>query len=376
MTLSDQLADLADSLDRMTASGKVSSIQKSILSLEKSAKDVGKAWSGSPLGYHSTIYYDGLKTPPPDALFDPEWGLMDAYFSNRTCGNWIKFNPDEVRVAIYSRAGNPDMAILRKFDTDALNEFNDCKMSVLSILQVAMTEPSDAFLAELNDKVDKLFIISNTAAAKTLTPRGQFMSRDTAALSQGIKLPPHLEVLAEVVSLKNTLEILTNLARITKQASKHISRQEAHRMTTGIRGTKVFIGHGRSPLWRELKDFIVDRLNLPVDEFNRVPVAGITNIDRLREMLDTASIAFLLMTGEDEQLAGNFQPRMNVVHEAGLFQGRLGFRRAIIVLEEECEEFSNIEGLGQIRFTKGNIKEAFEDIRQLLEREGLYQVVS
>ena len=301
---------------------------------------------------------------------------MDAYFSNRTCGNWIKFDPDEVRVAIYSRAGNPDMETLRNFDTDALNEFNDCKMSVLSILQVAMTEPSDAFLAELNDKVDKLFIISNTAAAKTLTPRGQFMSRDTAALSQGIKLPPHLEVLAEVVSLKNTLEILTNLARITKQASKHISRQEAHRMTTGIRGTKVFIGHGRSPLWRELKDFIVDRLNLPVDEFNRVPVAGITNIDRLREMLDTASIAFLLMTGEDEQLAGNFQPRMNVVHEAGLFQGRLGFRRAIIVLEKECEEFSNVEGLGQIRFTKGNIKEAFEDIRQLLEREGLYQVVS
>ena len=147
-------------------------------------------------------------------------------------------------------------------------------------------------------------------------------------------------------------------------------------MTTGIRGTKVFIGHGRSPLWRELKDFIVDRLNLPVDEFNRVPVAGITNIDRLREMLDTASIAFLLMTGEDEQLDGNFQPRMNVVHEAGLFQGRLGFRRAIIVLEKECEEFSNIEGLGQIRFTKGNIKEAFEDIRQLLEREGLYHVVS
>ena len=46
MTLSDQLADLADSLDRMTASGKVSSIQKSILSLEQSAKDVGKAWSG------------------------------------------------------------------------------------------------------------------------------------------------------------------------------------------------------------------------------------------------------------------------------------------------------------------------------------------
>lgn len=82
------------------------------------------------------------------------------------------------------------------------------------------------------------------------------------------------------------------------------------------------------------------------------------------------------MTGEDEQADGTFQPRMNVVHEAGLFQGRLGFSRAIIVLERGCKGFSNIEGLGQIRFTKGNIKEAFEEIREILEREGLLQVNS
>ncbi len=64
---------------------------------------------------------------------------------------------------------------------------------------------------------------------------------------------------------------------------------------------------------------------------------------------------------------------MNVVHEAGLFQGRLGFSRAIILLEEGCEEFSNIHGLGQIRFPKGNIKAVFEDVRQLLEREKIIE---
>ncbi len=61
----------------------------------------------------------------------------------------------------------------------------------------------------------------------------------------------------------------------------------------------------------------------------------------------------------------------NVIHEAGLFQGRLGFERTIILLEEGCEEFSNIQGLGQIRFPSGNIKAIFEDIRHVLEREGL-----
>ena len=88
-------------------------------------------------------------------------------------------------------------------------------------------------------------------------------------------------------------------------------------------------------------------------------------------MLDTAGFAFLIMTGEDEQNDGQLRARENVVHEAGLFQGRLGFTSAIILLEEGCEEFSNIIGLGQIRFLKGNIKATFEGIREVLEREGI-----
>ena len=108
-----------------------------------------------------------------------------------------------------------------------------------------------------------------------------------------------------------------------------------------------------------------------MDEFNRVPVAGVTNTQRLSEMMDAAAFAFLLMTGEDEQPDGQVRARMNVIHEAGLFQGRLGFTRAIVLLEDGCEEFSNIAGLGHIRFPKGNIRHAFEEIREVLEREGL-----
>ena len=147
-----------------------------------------------------------------------------------------------------------------------------------------------------------------------------------------------------------------------------VQRRERRSETVG---TNVFIGHGHSPIWLELKDFIEDRLHLPVDEFNRVPVAGVPNITRLSEMMDAAAIALLVLTGEDEQPDGQLRARMKVVHEAGLFQGRLGFTRAIVLLEEGCEEFSNIAGLGQIRFPCGNIRAAFEEIREVLEREGL-----
>lgn len=120
-----------------------------------------------------------------------------------------------------------------------------------------------------------------------------------------------------------------------------------------------------------MRDFIQERVHLPWDEFNRVPVAGTTNIARLSEMLDAAAIALIVMTAEDEQVDGKLRARMNVIHEAGLFQGRLGFSKAIVLLEEGCEEFSNISGLGQIRFPKGKISDAFEEIRRVLEREEL-----
>ena len=136
-------------------------------------------------------------------------------------------------------------------------------------------------------------------------------------------------------------------------------------------GDKVFVGHGRSPCWRDLQDFIVDTLQLPCDEFNRVPTAGMTIQERLEQMLDEACIAFLVMTGEDEQPDGKVRARMNVIHEVGLFQGRLGFKKAIILLEDECETFSNIHGVLEIRFSKGDIRATFEEIREVMEREGV-----
>lgn len=143
------------------------------------------------------------------------------------------------------------------------------------------------------------------------------------------------------------------------------------RMIANPCGGRVFIGHGRSLLWRELKDFLHDRLSLQWDEFNRESVAGFGISDRLSEMLDSASFAFLIMTAEDEHADTTMHARENVVHEVGLFQGRLGLRRAIVLVEEGCATFSNIHGLIYIGFPSGRITACFEEVRRVLEREKL-----
>jgi predicted nucleotide-binding protein len=132
----------------------------------------------------------------------------------------------------------------------------------------------------------------------------------------------------------------------------------------------VFIGHGRRPEWLKLKEFLKEQLGLGVEEYNAQAVAGIARQERLKHLLDSSGIAFLVLTAEDRHTDDNLHARENVIHEVGLFQGRLGFRRAIVLLEEGCSEFSNIEGLEQLRFPRGRIDAEFEHVRQVLRREG------
>lgn len=135
----------------------------------------------------------------------------------------------------------------------------------------------------------------------------------------------------------------------------------------------VFIGHGRSELWRDLKDHLQDKHGFQIQAYEVGARAGHTIRDILQDMLVASSFAVLVMTGEDEGADGTLRARQNVIHEAGLFQGRLGFNRAIVLLEEGTEEFTNIEGIAQIRFGRGNIKETFGEVLATIRREFPHQ---
>ena len=132
---------------------------------------------------------------------------------------------------------------------------------------------------------------------------------------------------------------------------------------------RMFVGHGRSPQWRDLKDHLQDQHGYEVVAYEVGARAGHTIRDILEDMLVSSSFAILVMSAEDEDAEGNFHARANVIHELGLFQGKLGFSRAIMLLEEETQEFSNIHGIQQVRFSRGNIRETFGDVLATIKRE-------
>lgn len=126
---------------------------------------------------------------------------------------------------------------------------------------------------------------------------------------------------------------------------------------------RVFIGHGRDPQWELVERALREHHGLEVVAYEIGGArAGLTIKEVLSDMLSASSFAVLVMTAEDETRDGSLRPRQNVVHELGLFQGRLGFHRTVMLADRRLEHFSNMDGTQRIDFTDGHVLEAMSPL--------------
>jgi predicted nucleotide-binding protein len=133
----------------------------------------------------------------------------------------------------------------------------------------------------------------------------------------------------------------------------------------------VFIGHGRSPLWARVQLFLENDLKIKTVSYESESRAGDSIVPILERMLSEATFAVLILTAEDATTEGAKRARQNVIHEAGLFQGRLGFKKAILLRQEGLEDFSNVAGLQYIPFSDDRIEQTFYELQRVLKRERL-----
>ncbi|MDY6851448.1 MAG: nucleotide-binding protein [Thermodesulfobacteriota bacterium] len=145
------------------------------------------------------------------------------------------------------------------------------------------------------------------------------------AASQGLTIPRYIKIKAQLYEIYNPYHAFISLLRNINSLLSYLEltnvlqRKEEH-------GDRIFIGHGGSNVWKEIKDFLHEKLGLSWDEFDRVSTAGLATVERISDMLSSAQFAFIIFTSEDEYADESLHARENVIHEAGLFQGKLGFR--------------------------------------------------
>lgn len=329
-----------------------------------------KSHSRSWFGDHSTTYYRDFQSPPGGHSFDVEWGFIPGFNGDRN-PDWRTYSRDEIRAFVFADIGENIFHAVHDLADGIVEQFSTVRDQALDVMEAlssnvnstAVTRYTNAIKNEIKPYTGADYINGRIKSA----PR---MTRDSEEIAKGQIVPTHVQYWAPFQSIDVNRRRLRELASTLRKTIEAVNLSNEIGIPMATPKT-IFLGHGRSEQWRVLKDFLKERLGLAFEEFNRISPAGISTQERLGEMLDKCGFAFLVLTAEDLHADSSLHARENVIHEAGLFQGRLGWRKAIIVLEDGCDEFSNILGLGQIRFAKGNIASCFEEIRRVLEREGL-----
>jgi sugar/nucleoside kinase (ribokinase family) len=195
----------------------------------------------------------------------------------------------------------------------------------------------------------------------------------TGLLVPGFKTSESIEFGLRLARLKLSYPGTTEHIRLkdeyNSQCVEIVGRRRAATISKPV-GRRVFIGYGHDPEWHEVRDQ-VERWGLTPTFFKRTSVAGRFTNNILAQQAFGADFAVIVLSGDDMTANGDLRARENAVHEVGLMQGKLGFERVAIMLEDRITLFTNLEGLQVLRFARGQIDRCFHDLQGMLVREGL-----
>lgn len=166
----------------------------------KSCERIEKSWSGSWIGYHSNLYFREYGQPGSGERFSVEWGGIHGLNSG-----WQTKSLEDVWEYIIKHA-------TKKFDTDdaddKLDEIQDAAESLKTLYELnAGGEVLEAKIKAINTTYRMYDFI------KARQP-GNYMSRGSEAMMQGIKVPPHIQCQAFANALRQNITAAEKLVKL------------------------------------------------------------------------------------------------------------------------------------------------------------------
>jgi hypothetical protein len=166
--------------------------------------DIGQSWSQSWIGYHAMMYFGDLERPPASRRWDPEWGAMEGMPEG-----WRERDPEEIQREIEARAGTSiaEIAPLSKAIAEELRPlFEDIVTGLSPICDLQGFERERGLLEALEK--DLGWSESEQDFIRARLPSGQFSSRDSTAIHQGLLSPPHITYEAGVLAASVPLHVM------------------------------------------------------------------------------------------------------------------------------------------------------------------------
>src|SRR5438094_10226117 len=115
-----------------------------------------------------------------------------------TTGDWREYDYKAVVDEIFRRAGDPDVEPLTLAAAEVLRLFERARNRLRSVISLDLEAKPDRYLESLLGQINGLAPVTLATAVKVQLPRGQLMSRDTAAVGQGVRSAPHQDVFGRI----------------------------------------------------------------------------------------------------------------------------------------------------------------------------------
>jgi sugar/nucleoside kinase (ribokinase family) len=212
------------------------------------------------------------------------------------------------------------------------------------------------------------------AEIRDATGAGDIFAAGLLAVLAGDRMQVELGSLLGMQLARHKLQYVGSQghAELASIAKEFIRSRDAERRQVRLPGG-VFVAHGGGEQWHVLKEFIEQECGLPAYAFESGAWESRNVTEALAQYLDRCSFAVCVLTAEDATQDGRRLPRQNVIHEAGLFQGRYGFDRVLLLIEEGCDFVAGSPGLVTATFPPNAIETVFWRLHKMIRTEGFFR---
>jgi hypothetical protein len=192
---------------------------------------VAESWSGSFAGYHSELYYADFQKPSVHSQFSPEWGGI-----NGMPNGWRSRTPDEVKDRIEELAGIK----IEQVEKELANVVEETK----ALQKEVMIELSDLHDMKGLDREKQCFKLLEEISWKS--SKGDFIdantpqhiiSRDSHAMTQGLRTPAHLYYRVVVYDVVSKTKRVEEFLSLSQQLLRMLGRKISVVVNTSVPNT-------------------------------------------------------------------------------------------------------------------------------------------
>lgn len=166
------------------------------------ASNLDESWSQSWIGFHSNLYFEDFQTPPPllEFKFNSEWGSI-----NGIPRYWIEKKYDDIVNYVERKSNGVTLLAIENQIKPITEVVKDLHQEVLATLSLFEDDGRFSNEFELIKEIKNYrwrTSISDLIAVKR--PKNYY-TRDSFALSQGIRTPPHIIYECSAISLRSEI---------------------------------------------------------------------------------------------------------------------------------------------------------------------------